>query len=340
MISKINVYLIEYAINSILRRKYKNLFIEATFSLLIFLLSSAFFITNSIKQELNSTLDSLPQILVQVVKGGRGYDVELSKVEEILSIDGVIDVVPRVWGYYRFENAGVSFTLVGVDEFETQYKESLSEVAKKMDFNSPSMYVGQGVQNVMRKNYYKDYFNFIKADGGVKKMVVAGVFDSETNLESNDVIVMSKENLREIFELSNEMATDLAVKVSNPDEIDIVASKIVNKFPQARVITNNDLRVSYESLYNYKSGMFLALFIISLFTFFIIAYDKASGLSSEEKREVGVLKAIGWRVEDVLKEKFYESFIISFVSYLLGVGVALAYVYLFQAPVIRDVFVG
>ena len=204
MISKINVYLIEYAINSILRRKYKNLFIGATFSLLIFLLSSAFFITNSIKQELNSTLDSLPQILVQVVKGGRGYDVELSKVEEILSIDGVMDVVPRVWGYYRFENAGVSFTLVGVDEFETQYKESLSEVAKKMDFNSPSMYVGQGVQNVMRKNYYKDYFNFIKADGGVKKMVVAGVFDSETNLESNDVIVMSKENLREIFELSNE----------------------------------------------------------------------------------------------------------------------------------------
>jgi ABC-type lipoprotein release transport system permease subunit len=42
----------------------------------------------------------------------------------------------------------------------------------------------------------------------------------------------------------------------------------------------------------------------------------------------------------VLKEKFYESFIISFFSYLLGVGLSFAFVYIFKAPLIRDIFIG
>ncbi|MEO1953640.1 MAG: FtsX-like permease family protein, partial [Campylobacterales bacterium] len=116
--------------------------------------------------------------------------------------------------------------------------------------------------------------------------------------------------------------------------------KIKQKYPDVRVITNDDLRVSYENIFDYKSGVFLALFIISLFTFFMIVYDKANGLSGEQKKEIGILKAIGWRVDDVLKEKFYESFIISFFSYLLGVSFAFVFVYILQAPWLRDIFVG
>ena len=100
------------------------------------------------------------------------------------------------------------------------------------------------------------------------------------------------------------------------------------------------MKISYQNIFDYKSGIFLALFIISLFTFFIIIYDKASGLSSEEKKEIGILKAIGWRVDDVLKEKFYESFIISFFSYNFGIVLSLTYVYIFGAPLLREVFVG
>ena len=340
MKNSINLYLIEFAINSILREKYKNIFITTVLTLLTFLLTSVFLITNSVKHELSVTLDALPQIIVQNTKAGRHYDIDTSILDEILSVSGVSQGVSRVWGYYYFANADVSFTLIGVDEFEEQYKNTLSELVPKMDFTQDVMYIGKGVKKILNANYYKEYFNFIKPDGSIKKVNIAGVFDVATQLESNDMIVMSKENLREIFEIDESMATDIVLTVSNQNEIDTVALKIKQKLPEARVITNEEIGVSYENVYNYKSGIFLALFIVAIFTFFIIIYDKASGLSSEAKREVGILKAIGWRVEDVLKEKFYESLIISLFAYILGVAMAFGFVYILQAPLLRDIFIG
>ncbi|MBU4109822.1 ABC transporter permease, partial [bacterium] len=91
MKSKINFYLIEFAINSLLRQKAKSIFITVVITFLTFLLASVFFITNSIKYELNATLDSLPQITLQDVRGGRIHDIDIKNVEKILAINGVSD---------------------------------------------------------------------------------------------------------------------------------------------------------------------------------------------------------------------------------------------------------
>jgi ABC-type lipoprotein release transport system permease subunit len=312
------------------------------FTSLVFLLSSVFFITSSIKYELNSTLDLLPQIIVQEQRAGKHYDIDESRVDQIFNISGVEDVISRVWGYYYFENAGVNFTIVGIDNFENQYKNSLEKIAKKFDFDdlNSSMVLGIGVRAIMQKSYYKDYFNFIKPDGTIKKEKIVAVFDGETNLESNDMIVMSKSDAKEIFGMGDNKSTDIVVKVANPMEIATIASKIRLLFPDVRVITKNDLKISYQNIFDYKSGIFLALFVVALFTFFIIIYDKVSGLSSEEKREIGILKAIGWKIDDILKEKFYEASIISLFSYFLGITLACGYVYIFQAPLLSNIFTG
>lgn len=340
MRSRLNLYIIEYAINSLLRQKYKTIFIFFIFSILVFLLSSLFFITNSIKHELNSTVDSLPEITIQKIKAGRLIETDINVVDEVLQIAGVESAVSRVWGYYYFENAGVNFALVGIDEYELHYKESLSRVAELLDFSKSSMIVGEGVKRVMQKSYYKEYFNFIKPDGTLKRLDIGGIFKGDTELESNDVIVMSKESVREIFDIDKAKATDIVAKVANPDEIATIASKIKLLYPDARVITKDDLKISYQNIFDYKSGVFLALFIVAIFTFFMIIYDKASGLSSEQKREIGVLKALGWRVDDVLKERFYEGFILSFFAYMTGTISALFFVYILKAPLMQNIFTG
>ncbi|MEA3227949.1 MAG: ABC transporter permease, partial [Campylobacterota bacterium] len=152
MKNRINFYLLEFAIDALLRQKSKNFFIVVVFTLLTFLLTSVFFITNSIKYELNTTVDALPQIIVQNMKAGRHYDIDIDNVDDILTIHGVEDAISRVWGYYYFEYGDVYFTLVGIEQFETQYKETLSKIVEKFDFDgNSSMIVGRGVQESIKK---------------------------------------------------------------------------------------------------------------------------------------------------------------------------------------------
>ena len=339
---KINHFLIGFAISSLFRRGAKSFFTVFIFTALIFLLSSILFISNSIKEELFITLKSLPQITVQKLQAGRHTNIEISKVDTLLKLNGVQSAIPRVWGYYYFEKAGVNFSIVGIDSFDKQYKKSFKNVVEDVDFDKleDSMIVGIGVKKTLSENYYKEYFNFIKPDGELKKIKIASTFKSSTALESNDIILMSKDLVLEIFGMDKTKVTDIVLEIANPEEIPTIAKKIKNLFPDTRVITNSDLRVSYQNIFDYKSGMFLALFIVSAFTFFMIVYDKASGLSSEEKREIGILKALGWKIDDVLKAKFYEAFVVSFISFLLGVILALFFVYSLQAPILRDIFIG
>jgi len=335
-----NIYFIEYAINAILRERHKNFFIAAIFTILIFLLSCIFFITHSIKYELNATLKALPEIIVQNTQAGRIALIDTKYVDKILTIYGVRDAVARVWGYYYFEKAGVNFTLVGIDEFDTKYTKTLSKAAQQFHFDENAMMIGAGVAKIVEKNYYKNYFNFIKMDGTIKRVNISGIFSADTELESNDMIVMQNDTLRDIFAIASDKATDIVVHVANKEEIATVALRIKELLPSARVITNKDMQVSYKKIFDYKSGLFLVLFIIAFFTFFIIIYDRMSGLSSEQKKEVGILKAVGWSISDILKEKFYEGFIISIFSYLLGISLALFYVYILKAPLLKNLFIG
>lgn len=344
MKSKINHYLIGFAINSLFRRGIKSLYTLSILTILIFLLSSILFISNSIKYELNLTLDSLPQIIVQKLQAGRHTNIERTRVDRLLEIQGVQSAVPRTWGYYYFQKGGVNFSIVGIDSFDKQYKQSFDKLTEKIDFDdlklNSSMIVGVGVKKVLNENYYKDYFNFVKPNGELKKVNLASSFKSETSLESNDIILMPLPLVLEIFGMKKTEATDITLSIENPEEIPTIASKIRYLYPDTRVITKTDLRVSYQNIFDYKSGLFLALFIVSGFTFFMIIFDKASGVSSEEKSEIGVLKAIGWKIDDILKLKFYEAFAISFISFSLGIIFSIFFVYTLDAPLLREIFVG
>jgi hypothetical protein len=47
-----------------------------------------------------------------------------------------------------------------------------------------------------------------------------------------------------------------------------------------------------------------------------LAWDKAAGLSAEEKREIGILKAIGWETGDILRMKLWEGALLSLTAFL------------------------
>ena len=341
---KPNFLLLDYAIRSLMRRFGKSFFIFFILSLLIFVLASVLMIADAIKLELNTTLKTLPQITLQRFIAGKQSDVPLERVEVLLDIEGITAITPRVWGYYYFKPAGVNFSIVGIDAYEEQYSKTLSNLTQHFDIKllekENGMIIGEGVKKILRENYYTDFFNFITSGGKWQRVYIAGVFHSDLALESNDLILLPKKLAYAIFGMDEHKATDIIVKVANIKEIATIVQKINERYPDMRAITQDDIRVSYQNIFDYKSGFFLALFSICAFAFFIIIYDKTSGLSSEEKREIGILKAIGWSSDDILKEKFYESFTLSLSAFLLGVTGSLFYVYALQAPLLRNLFMG
>ena len=64
----------------------------------------------------------------------------------------------------------------------------------------------------------------------------------------------------------------------------------------------------------------------------LLAWDRLTGLSEAERREIGVLKAIGWEVSEVLTARLWESLLVALGGATLGVLGAYAYVFLAQAP--------
>jgi ABC-type lipoprotein release transport system permease subunit len=202
------------------------------------------------------------------------------------------------------------------------------------------MIVGLGVKEAFAKSFYDKYFNFILPNGELKRVNITSTFSSSTRLFSNDVVLLNIDIAKEILGLNEDECSDIIIKVSNKLEINNIKAKLTALYPNSKIISKEDIISANGSLFDYKSGLFLMMIVIALFTFFMIIYDKSSGLSGEEKKEIGILKAIGWTIDDILKEKFYESFIISLISYLLGIIIAFSFVYIFQAPILKDIFIG
>jgi putative ABC transport system permease protein len=114
---------------------------------------------------------------------------------------------------------------------------------------------------------------------------------------------------------------------------------VTRLLPGARAIPRAEMRRTYDSIFDWRSGLALLAFAGALLAFAIVAWDRASGLSAEERREIGILKAIGWETSDVLALRVWEGAVVSLSGFAAGVLLAYAHVFLLRgallAPVLR-----
>ncbi len=344
--------IIDYSLQSLLRRRSKNILILIIFILLVFAVSSILFITGSLTQEMMITSNDLPDITVQRILGGRQVNVLSSYIPEIEKIPGVEAVETRVWGYFYLASLQANFTIYGMDLNlleEGEYRKIVNWknvpdragnqiLSSRPDFH---MIVGQGVFELLKDIQMEKAFLFYQPTW--QKPIpfdIIGTFKTETELQSNDMMILQTEGARQVLELPPDEFSDLVVYVPNPEEIENIALKIHRYFPELRAITRAQIQNTYASVFNWKSAFVLSSLLVAIFAFLILIWDKASGLSPEEKREIGILKAIGWDTDVVLSVKFWEGLILSGISSLAGMLLAYAYIYWLRAPGLREIFIG
>ncbi len=324
------------------RSKHIAVFLIAT--LLVTLLASFMFLSTSIKHDALTALHEQPDFTVQKLEAGRSVDIPVSLIDTFSDIKGVSYVAPRVFGRYFTPDTKHYFTIIGVDFFDEQLVKWIARLYKDIDVKAflqkDQMIVGNAVMKYMKAHYYDTYFNFTTPKGKEKKVYIYKTLPENSNLISSDFILMDINLAREILGVAPDKATDIILNVPNPAERDNVKFKLLSLNYDTRIITKKELQKTYENLFNYKGGVFLLGFILSLITFMLILFQRYAMINSTEKKEIAILRAVGWSIKDVIRLKISETLVIALFAFLIGVIVAYFYVFFAQAPLLREIFLG
>lgn len=316
--------ILDFTLSSLLRRKGKNLSLLTMYLLVIFMLASLVFFVTALKREAAILLRDAPDMVVQRLVAGRQDLVPAGYADSIASIRGVNGVRPRLWGYYYDGLNGANYTIVADD-----YMASSPENAV----------IGNGIAR-SRSMAVGDLLPLISYDKAPLMLQIRSILPSESDLMAADMIVVTSEDFRTLFKFPEGVATDLAVDVGNPKELATVAAKIALQFPDSRPILKSEIMRTYQAIFDWRGGMVVIILASALLSFVIFAWDKATGLSAEERKEIGILKSIGWSTSDVLLLKFWEGVVISLTAFLLGVVLAYGHVFFLSAPLFSQALKG
>ncbi len=316
--------ILDFALSSLLRRWKKNLALLFVYTFVVFIVASVVFFTEALKREAFLVLEGAPDVVVQRLLAGRHDLIPQGHMEKLASITGVSEVKGRLWAYYFEPSVGANFTLVVTEEAAGR---------------PGTAAIGAGVSRTLQAGA-GDLIAFRGHDGVYRSFEIARVFPSSSELVSSDLVELSEKDFRSLFGLPDGFYTDVALRVRNPQETAVAADKIRRLLPDTRPILRGEILRTYGALFDWRGGIVLAIFAGAGLAFLIFAWDKATSLSLEERREIGILKAVGWETSEVIAMKSWEGIAVSLSAFLIGLSLAYVHVFFTSGTLFEPVLKG
>jgi len=307
---------LDFALFLLVRERAKTTAIITVYALLVGLVGSLLLFVSALRQETRRALATAPEIVVQRLRGGRLDLMPLERAAEVARLRGVTSVVPRTWGYSFDPPTRATFTLWGVESVPLEPLRFVE--GRWLDADEErACVVGQGVLDAR----FLGLGDRLPIRGGGDELFaprVVGVFRAESDLLTHDLVILPTREVRRILDMPEGTATDLAVRVANPREVTTVARKIQERWADVRVIPREQLITTYDAAFDWRAGIWGAGLLAALLAFAILVWDQATGLSAEESRTLGILKAVGWTSREVLELELYKGLVVSTASLLAG----------------------
>ena len=317
-------HLIDFTLASLARRKTRNIGLLLVYTLLVFVLASLTLFTNALRTEAGFVLAGSPEVILQRMVAGRHDLIPPGYLEKIGRIRGVQKKEGRLWGYYYDPVLKANYTFMARPS---------EEVADGTIMVGATLARERGLEA-------HNTISFRSYSGKLFAFEVASLLTPDSELLSADLILLSENDFRAFFEYPAGHFTDIALSVANPQEVRNVAAKLSESLPDSRPILREEVLRTYQSIFDWREGIVLTVLAGAILAFVILAWEKASGLSAEEKREIGILKAIGWETGDVIRMKLWEGMLISLTAFLLGFIGAYVHVFHFGAAIFEPVLKG
>lgn len=317
-------YLLDYTLAALLRRKGRNLSLLLVYGALVFALASVLLFGSALRREARALLEGAPELTVQRLVAGRHDPIPAAYLEEVRKIRGVAAAEPRLWGYHYDPASGANYTVL---------------VPAADPPPAGSARIGRGVAR-SRGLAVGDVVAFRDTRGEPLALRVTDLLDPASELLTADLFLVAEGDFRRWLGVPEGLYTDLALRVRNAREVRTVADKVTRALPDTRPVLREEVARTYEAVFAWREGVGLLLLSAALFAFAIFAWDRASGLSAEERREIGILKAVGWDTGDVLRMKLWEGAVVSLTAFLVGYVLAYAHVFWAGAPLLAPLLKG
>lgn len=340
--------ILDYALGALRRRGARNAAIAVGLAFVLAMFSSVLFLVDALRAEYRLGVGGLPDLTVQRMVAGRPALIEAApeRLAAIREIPAVRSVTPRTWGYYFLAPLAANVTVIGIDPERRGVGQDLGRLVSA----GRALRAGDREAMVCGR-VLADRLGLLVGDRIAlprpgapdeepRMLRLVGIFDDESALATADVLLAPEADARALLDVPPGMATDLAVDLTNPAESGVVSRRIVETIPGARVLDKQLLGRTYELTFDTRGGLLAAALLPALCALLLLAWERLTGLGEAERREIGILKAIGWDTGDVLAARIWESGVIAFAGTVLGVAGAYLYVFLAGAPGLAGVLFG
>ena len=327
--------LIDFAIGSLRRRLGKSVALVVGLAFVVALFGSALAMTDALHAEHARAASALPDLTIQRLIAGRPALIDETLAGRVAALPAVRRVEPRVWGYVYFLALEANVTVAGVGR--------PSALAAAMQAGRPPRADGEvavGSELARGLGLRVGDELALPVDGEIVLSRVVGLFGDASAIRSADLVVTTPAHARALLGVPPGYATDFAVSLTTMDAAEVITEHVGAIVPGARVLDRRLLERTYELTYDGRGGLLAFLLLPALAAFLLLSWERLTSLGDAERREIGVLKAIGWSTGDVLAARAWESVLIGVTGASLGAAAAYVNVFVLGAPGLYDALLG
>lgn len=171
---------------------------------------------------------------------------------------------------------------------------------------------------VAAKNYKKHVGDTMEVSGNTYRVV--GIFETGVGYEDSSGVISLAEAQR-VFKKPNQVSF-YGIKLRDPSQADLVKQQIESRMPQVSVSRSSEFGEKTNDMQNFAT-MTNALSFISILVGGVAMMNAMLMSVYERTREIGTLRALGWRRRRVVWMIVREAILLSLLGGLAGIAVGI-----------------
>ena len=250
------------------------------------------------------------------------YDVSLSAVDEVIGervaqLGGVRHVSGIIFSIVQVE--GIPYFMVGGYHPEEAAIQHFKIVQGQPLLREKQIILGRQAADNLKKSV-GDTIKLYEAP-----FRVVGVYETGQVFEESGAVIPLAD-AQAIFKKPRQV-TYLEVQVRDPTQVDAVQSRIEQLFDDVSVTKAADMADEQQMVQTFRA-MAWGISLIAVLIGGLGMMNTMVMAVFEQTREIGVLRAVGWRRARVLRYVLGQSVVLSLLGGLVGIGLGLGLVWL------------